>query len=323
MNLTIIVTTYNSAHYIEKCIKSILDQRYNLQEIQLIIIDDSSIDDTLEIITSLNLQSSFGQFCMLKTDVNSGPGEARNMGIARHTGDYVIFVDSDDELLPNALSEVSAKTNEITDLILYDSIRSYMDGEEIHYCKHERSLGNDLSTKLNAILSLETDDHVIHSAYKSSYLKKLRPFSTGFYEDIRFQAHAILEATSISHISTPIYLKNCHNKQITAFMDYDRVLLYLKCRISLHEEILFHYSGHGENIEQWSNFGLRGVIALTLNKMQKFYSDEKIFNSKTKKIFRFLSVRIDNLDSIMKDVLKSSLDYQAKVYYDRFHQLGR
>ena len=323
IHLTIIVTTYNSAKFIENCIKSIINQRWDLQEIQLIITDDSSTDNTLEIIANFNLQSLFGHFCMFKTNENSGPGEARNLAISQHRGGYVIFVDSDDELLPNAVSEVSAKTKEMTDLILYDSIRRYMNGEEINYCKHQKSLNNDLATKLNAILSLETDDHVIHSAYKSSFLKKLKPFSTGFYEDIRFQAHAILEAASILHISIPIYLKNSHDKQITSFMNYDKAIQYLECRITLHEEILSQYSGFGQDIEQWSNFGLRGAISLSLNNMQKFYTDEKVFNSKAKIFFDFLNARISHLDSLMKDNLRTNLDYQAKIYYDNATRLGQ
>jgi hypothetical protein len=207
----------------------------------------------------------------------------------------------------------------MADLIFYDSIRRYATGEEDVYCKHEKTLSNDVAIKLNAVLSLETDDHVIHSAYKSSYLKELTPFNNGFFEDVKFQAHAILEAKSMLHITNPLYIKHCHNKQITAYMDCDKVIKYLESRISLHNEILLRYSGFGEDIEKWSNFGIRGAISLALNKMQKFYNNEKVFNSKTKIIFEFLNVRIANLEKMISYDLKTNLDYQAKNYYDRFH----
>ena len=317
-DFTIIITTYNSEKFIEKCIKSVLNQRYDLQQIEMIIIDDVSTDCTIEKIVNLNLENSFGMYHLLSTEVNSGPGAARNIGISKHKGSYVIFIDSDDEILPNALSELSAHTSTMADLIFFDSIRRYVNGEEVRYCKHEKSLSNELNIKLKTILSLESDDHVIHSAYKSSLLLSITPFKNGFFEDIRFQAHAILEAKSISHICNPIYLKHSHSQQITSFMDFDKAIQYLECRISLHEELLFQYNGLSKDIEDWSNYGLRGAISLAVNKMKNFYADENEFNLASKKVLKFLSNRISNLKALFTHDLRTNLDYQAKLYYDTY-----
>jgi glycosyltransferase involved in cell wall biosynthesis len=316
---TIIVTTYNSENFIHRSIKSILNQEFNHEEIQLIIIDDSSTDQTVEKIKSLNLEDSVGMFLLLETDFNSGPGEARNIGILNQLGDYVIFIDSDDELLPNALSQLSANTAVMTDLIFYDAIKKFPNDQMIKYCKHANSLSNNLLIKLKAILSLESDDHVIFSAYRSSYLRTLSPFHSGFFEDIRFQAYAILQAKNVSHIGTPLYLKNSHDQQITSFMDFDKVIQYLECRISLHEELLSRFEEFKKDLEVWSNFGLRGAISLALNNMRKHYDDNNDFTIETKKVFTFLNERIDYLSTLVSNDLSTDLDYQAKLYYDTYY----
>jgi glycosyltransferase involved in cell wall biosynthesis len=318
LSFTVVVTTYNSENFIEQCIKSILHQNYNLKKVQLLIVDDNSKDRTVEKITNLNAQNLFGQYQLLNTKINSGPGVGRNMGISKHTGDYLIFVDSDDELLPDALYEISVNSSGMPDLIFYDSIRKYNNGDEIKYCKHMNSLNNEILIRLKTILSLESDDHVIHSAYKSSYLRNIPPFCSGFFEDIKFQAYSILQAKSIAHISNPLYLKNCHNQQITSFMDFDKGLQYLDCRISLHDELLFQYAHFGKSLESYSNFGLRGAISLTLNNMKKFYTNEEEFNLEARKVFKFLNNRINNLRGLFDHDLSSNLDFQAKHYYYTF-----
>ena len=318
LSFTIVVTTYNSENFIEQCIKSILNQNYNLYNVQLLIVDDNSKDRTIEKITNLNVENLFGHYQLLNTKINSGPGAGRNIGISKHTGDYLIFVDSDDELLPDALKEISLNASGTPDLIFYDSIRKYNNGDEIKYCKHMNSLNSEVLIKLKTILSLESDDHVIHSAYKSSYLRNIPPFCSGFFEDIKFQAYAILQAKNISHIGNLLYLKNCHNQQITSFMDFGKAVQYLDCRISLHEELLLEYTDVGKSLERWSNFGLRGAISLTLNNMKKLYTDEEEFNLEAQKIFNFLNKRINNLRGLFDRDLRTNLDYQAKLYYDTF-----
>jgi hypothetical protein len=101
-------------------------------------------------------------------------------------------------------------------------------------------------------------------------------------------------------------------------MDFDKVVTYLECRISLHEELLLLYPEFGQDTKRWSNFGLRGAITLALNNMKKFYSDENDFNFETKKVLKFLDTRINNLQTLLTHELRTELDYQAKIYYDRY-----
>ena len=96
---SIIIPAYNTEDFIEECILSVLKQAECGCEYEVIVIDDCSTDSTLEIvkgITSNNL-------LILKAEMNSGPGAARNKGIEVASGEWVLFLDSDDILHPEAL----------------------------------------------------------------------------------------------------------------------------------------------------------------------------------------------------------------------------
>lgn len=89
--VSIVVPTYNCEKYIENCIESIVIQSY--KNIEVIIIDDGSIDNTYEIIKKYITKDKRIKYF---TQENSGPSVARNKGIEKSNGEYLIFVDSDD-----------------------------------------------------------------------------------------------------------------------------------------------------------------------------------------------------------------------------------
>lgn len=88
---SIILPAYNSASFVEKAIQSILNQNYEYFE--LILIDDGSIDETLEIFEKYALIDKRVQVFHKE---NGGHTSARNYGLIRSKGDYIIFLDSDD-----------------------------------------------------------------------------------------------------------------------------------------------------------------------------------------------------------------------------------
>lgn len=99
--VSVIMPTYNRGSVIGKAIQSVLNQYYN--NIELIIIDDCSKDNTSEIVCSFIKRDSRVKY--FKNDVNLGPGKSRNMGMHKSRGKYIAFLDSDDEWLENHLQE--------------------------------------------------------------------------------------------------------------------------------------------------------------------------------------------------------------------------
>lgn len=110
--VSIIVPVYNAEEYLEECLDSILNQTYS--NLEVILINDGSTDKSLNIIESYAEKDSRIVF---DTIINSGPGACRNIGLDRFNGDFVMFVDSDDEIcvdLIEILLGYISKTSEIS-----------------------------------------------------------------------------------------------------------------------------------------------------------------------------------------------------------------
>lgn len=89
--ITVIVPIYNCENYIDKCIRSILNQTYT--NIELILVNDGSTDSSLNICYQY---AQSDQRIQIIDKKNEGPAAARNTGISRAAGEYISFVDSDD-----------------------------------------------------------------------------------------------------------------------------------------------------------------------------------------------------------------------------------
>ena len=93
MDISIIVTSYNYGSYIERCIRSCLDQNYPSDKFEVIVVDDKSTDQTLEIIEKFKANPNFR---IIETPKNVGVAGASNVGVREAWGRYVIRVDADD-----------------------------------------------------------------------------------------------------------------------------------------------------------------------------------------------------------------------------------
>lgn len=111
--VSIIVPVYNVEKYIYRCLKSIYDQTY--QNIEVIIIDDGSPDRSHEIISQ---QCLFDERFQYYRKENGGLSSARNEGLKYATGEYVMFVDSDDWLLPEFVAQMVEQFGDETDVVI-------------------------------------------------------------------------------------------------------------------------------------------------------------------------------------------------------------
>ena len=93
--VSIIIPTYNCSQYLPLAITSVLTQTY--KDYEIIVVDDGSTDNTRAVL------AEFGQAITYISQENRGPGAARNAGINVSRGDYLVFLDADDLLLPEML----------------------------------------------------------------------------------------------------------------------------------------------------------------------------------------------------------------------------
>lgn len=97
--ISIVVPVYNVEEYVEKCIKSLVEQSYSY--IEIIIVDDGSLDSSIDKCISFARNDDRIRIYQKK---NGGLSDARNYGITKCSGSYIMFVDSDDYLPPYAVS---------------------------------------------------------------------------------------------------------------------------------------------------------------------------------------------------------------------------
>lgn len=115
--VSIIIPVYNVETYIEKCMLSVLNQTYS--HIEAIIVDDCTPDNSIEIAQKVITRYSGKNVRILKHATNSGLSAARNTGIKEATGDYIYFLDSDDEITIDAIEVlVSLLKNKRLDFVL-------------------------------------------------------------------------------------------------------------------------------------------------------------------------------------------------------------
>ena len=215
IRFSIIIPAYNAEAYLQRCLDSILSQDFN--DYEVIVIDDGSTDGTSNIL---------GQYPQVKviTQSNHGMSTARNRGLEVAQGDYILFVDSDDRLCPNALA-VLAPHLQGEDIIGFGT-RIYNESTDTYTDNPIQPtaamLGWDYFNfhRLNA-----TPVHFVciwQRAYRREFLagNNLR-FADGLRraEDDLFSTMAFLRARSVKTLADSLYIYHVRPTSITRTTD--------------------------------------------------------------------------------------------------------
>ena len=103
-----IIPCHNSGQWIERCLKSIFRQTKLSGEIEAILVDDASTDDTWEILCTLEKQYPSDAVLIIHSEEHIGPGGARNLALSYANADYVAMIDSDDWIEPDFMEKCMA-----------------------------------------------------------------------------------------------------------------------------------------------------------------------------------------------------------------------
>lgn len=117
-NLSLIIPFYNAANYLSHCVECIKKQDYDNYEV--IMVDDGSSDDSYRM--CMQLTQGDDRFVVLQQE-NSGPSSARNLGLDNVHGNYICFMDVDDEIDANYLSSLVKDGATGADLVIQDLTR--------------------------------------------------------------------------------------------------------------------------------------------------------------------------------------------------------
>ena len=129
IKITVIIPVYNVETYIEKAVRSIMNQ--TMQDIEIICVDDASPANEEAIIKKL--QQEAGHIHYIRHDKNKGAGGARNSGIKKAKGAFLQFLDGDDWLAPEALASMLALQQEHdADMVMCAMERIDIDGQSMN-----------------------------------------------------------------------------------------------------------------------------------------------------------------------------------------------
>lgn len=107
MKVSIIVPVYNVENYLDECVNSLINQ--TMKEIQIILVDDGSTDKSGKI---ADRYAALDSRILALHKINGGQSSARNLGLKYASGEYVLYVDSDDYIIPETCQVLYTKARE-------------------------------------------------------------------------------------------------------------------------------------------------------------------------------------------------------------------
>ncbi len=213
--ISVIVPIYNREAFLPKCIESIIHQSY--QNIEIILVDDGSTDKSLELCNQFAAKDSRISVIHLE---NSGVSNARNQGLSSAHGEYIQFVDSDDFIDSQMLSEYVKRLNETPNLdLIICGFNNFSETGKLEYCEvseKEISSFDDFLENFGLLLDFNLLRSPVNKLYKKEILdnnKIIFDTSTQIAEDALFNITYYKFIKSILILIEPFY--NCINHSST------------------------------------------------------------------------------------------------------------
>lgn len=256
--VTIIIPVFNREKIIAKTLQNILNNNY--RPIELIVVDDGSSDNSLDIVESFKKHNQSSDFeIKIFRQSNNGAPSARNLGYSNSKGDYIQFLDSDDFISEDKfIYQVDLMIRENADFGLCDFEMKFIDeGDRIQYHSNSKKLKKVLKTHG----SFGCGSALIHRAIaeKISWEVNLRR-----NQDVDYFLKAALLAKKIVYINKPFYTYIRHSGDRISATYSNTSPVYLERIKSLKQ--LFKYKYNRINI-------LKALLNLYLRQFKYLWFD--------------------------------------------------
>ena len=204
--LSVIIPCYNDEKYIDECISSVLGQ--NIKNVEIILVDDASTDDTYDICKAYERLYSFIK--LIHHSKNEGQESARNDGLSIAKGNWILFLDGDDLLGENSVNSVLTHIDESIDIVIskfvyFDEMSSYLSSRDLMkkiITSHEmaQGIGNTISWELVSCIG--------NKLYRRDFLNSNNLRFNAKYkynEDGAFAIDAFMKAGNIKFVNETWY----------------------------------------------------------------------------------------------------------------------
>lgn len=204
--ISVIVPVYNVEQYVAKCIESILNQTYKNMEV--LLIDDGATDKSGNI---CDFYAEKDNRVRVHHKINEGLSEARNIGVKLSSADYIVFVDSDDYIVPDMLEVLYGRMQEDkSDLAICNFLYVDESGKSIEDRNENMPIKDEVIAGEEAFARLVSEKYWYYvTAWNKLYKKKLWEgikFPKGKIHEDEFIAHFILDrCRQVSCVSKALY----------------------------------------------------------------------------------------------------------------------
>lgn len=207
IKLSYILPCYNVSKYISRCIDSILAQDLQVGEYEIICVNDCSTDNIIDIIS--DYQKLYPNIKLINHSKNLTAGGARNTGIDAAQGKYIWFVDPDDAICPDSVSQLleMAECNNLDILVFNEKIKD-LNGEITYYNRvSDSKIYNGQDFLIQCVSNISQICSVCNQLFNATFLKKsqvrypLIPAS----QDVVFLWEIFINAYRVRSISSVCY----------------------------------------------------------------------------------------------------------------------
>lgn len=211
MKISLVVPVYNVEQYIERCLRSCLEQDIPQNEYEIIVVNDGSLDRSITIAEQI---AATGTNITIISQENSGLSAARNKGLSLAKGEYIWFIDSDDAIKENCLKSIVEQCYSQDLDLLAICAANIIDNNIVRRFSYE-----DEKTKKG--FDILTTGKIQHCApftiYKRKFLESNRlRFYTGIYhEDSEWSPRVYFLAKKVGFTNELLYFVTINPNSIT------------------------------------------------------------------------------------------------------------
>ncbi|MCM1338071.1 MAG: LicD family protein [Muribaculaceae bacterium] len=217
IKVSIILPVYNVERYLRQALDSVLNQ--TLQEIEIICINDGSTDNSL---TILEYYAKKDSRVKIYNQNNQGPGIARNLGISKASGEYIMFLDPDDwytlDACETAYNQIEKNKN---DFVMFNFFKYFEENETLEIAdwrlKPFKKNFEDENLKLCNFKNYIKCSFTWSQIYSKKFITENNiKYSQGkLGEDVPFYIKALIYANTISIIQKPLYYYRIHKNSVS------------------------------------------------------------------------------------------------------------
>lgn len=305
-----IVPVYNTEKYLKKCLDSLVNQTY--KDFEIILVNDGSTDKSSSIISKY--QKKYKNIIVIDKE-NEGLSMARNRGVQKSSGKYIIFVDSDDYVSNKLLEEVDKKIDD-SDILRFQIAtedEEYTKINEYHEEGFESMCGYDAFRYLSSY-------HFVEPAWcyvirKNYYIENKFSFKKGVYhEDFGLIPYVIYKARKVKSVDFIGYYYIQRNGSIMNNNDYKKTVKKAFDMLEQYKTMRLF----AKNINRKNNlddYFLSYISNSVIVKARELKKDEKkVYINELKKLNVFDGVLVNTrIRRFKKYLMKHNLNLYLKV----------